>query len=235
MADDACPINLGSTRTQNKFSRHDWVWLKQDWQSFLRAPINAQDLLHLTQWHAANRPFVVTRGKQDDTALVLRLGLSLPNKHRIALCLSKAAVESAALPLPLATVLEGLPKTLHKNLEGLEKALRLAGCSAHIFGSFAWQFFAPEGIKFVTKTSDIDLLLKPHSRCMTERVLKILQTHEEEFAHPKLDGEIILPDGCAVAWRELVNWPDKILIKGLHDVSLVPVDTLFASFATITP
>lgn len=68
---------------------------------------------------------------------------------------------------------------------------------------------------------------------MVERLLAELQSLCGPGAVPRLDGEVLLPDGGAVAWRELVARPARLMVKGPRDVSLrdyAAVAALFSEF-----
>ena len=66
----------------------------------------------------------------------------------------------------------------------------------------------------------MDLLLRPASWSSTQRLLAFLEDFSNRQPTPPLDGEILLPDGDAVAWRELLQAPAKVLTKGAGDVRL---------------
>ena len=79
------------------------------------------------------------------------------------------------------------------------------------------------GAAYLRKDSDLDLLLAPTTEEQLHLVLRVLVSMEG--TRPRLDGEIVLPDGRAVAWREAASDSATLLIKGLSDVSLVPRST----------
>jgi phosphoribosyl-dephospho-CoA transferase len=50
-----------------------------------------------------------------------------------------------------------------------------------------------------------------------------------ESRHPhRLDGELCLPDGGAVNWRELAGRSRQVLVKRLDGAAMEARDTLFA-------
>ena len=79
-----------------------------------------------------------------------------------------------------------------------------------MFGSFAWQFFAADpAMIYVTRNSDIDLLLTPAHGAQLAAWIALLQNFESRWPAPRLDGEIALPGGDFVSWREFAARPKK--------------------------
>jgi hypothetical protein len=56
----------------------------------------------------------------------------------------------------------------------------------------------------------------------------LLQDFERRWPAPRLDGEIALPGGDFVCWREFSARPAKILVKGADRVSLRPIEDIDA-------
>src|SRR3954447_17708746 len=80
----------------------------------------------------------------------------------------------------------------------------------------------PGRISFPDRHSDVDLLFAPRGWGAVEELLAALGGLDGfgSADGPRLDGEILLPDGGAVAWRELASRPSKLLVKGPMDVTL---------------
>ena len=102
----------------------------------------------------------------------------------------------------------------------LAAQLHAHGVDARVHGSHGWQCLT--GLRYLTPQSDLDLLLPVADAEMADAVAEGL----ERFAWtgPRLDGELLFPNGAAVAWREWLQWRrgsvDRILVKRLHGVSL---------------
>jgi malonate decarboxylase holo-[acyl-carrier-protein] synthase len=112
-----------------------------------------------------------------------------------------------------------------------ELAAIIAGVApqTRVFGSFAWQFFAADpAAVYVTRQSDIDLLLTPARGGQLSAWIALLQNFESRWPAPRLDGEVALPGGDFVSWREFAARPKKILVKGADHVSLRPIDDIDA-------
>jgi phosphoribosyl-dephospho-CoA transferase len=203
------------------FGRHDWVWLAEDWRRQLSAPLTPDENGAVEDWLRADRPLVVARRQAGDAADCLRLGLALPGKRRIGLSLTRAAVLRRAEGPTLAHAVVFACPEWRDSLLNLSAGLAAMGEEARVFGSFAWQYFAADPARvYLTASSDVDLLLRPASWSSTQRLLAFLEDFSHRQPTPRLDGEIILPDGDAVAWRELLQAPAKVLTKGAGDVRL---------------
>ena len=213
------------------FGRHDWVWLADDWRRQLSAPLTPDEALAVDDWLRGDRPLVVARRQAGDEPECLRLGLALPGKKRIGLRLSReAVVRRAQGPMLAQAAVFAFPEW-RDPLEKLAAGLAAMGEEARVFGSFAWQYFAADPARiYLTASSDVDLLLRPASWSSEQRLLAILENFSNRHPTPRLDGEIILPDGDAVAWRELSQAPSKILTKGAADVRLRSLDEIRALY-----
>jgi phosphoribosyl-dephospho-CoA transferase len=214
-------------RQAELYRRHDWVYLPDDWRRRLAAPLAAEDEDALARWTEKGRPVVIARRQEGDAPDLVRLGLALPGKRRVGLVLpAEAAALRRRPPFFLDVVENGVafwPEAMHE-LAGM--AARVAP-DMRVFGSFAWQFFAadPTAI-YVTHDSDIDLLLAPSHGARLAAWIAHLQNFESRWPAPRLDGEIALPGGDFVSWREFAARPKKILVKGADHVSLRLIDDI---------
>lgn len=211
--------------------RHDWVWLSPEsgegeFEDGNHADAGASQLA--TAWREAGRPFVVARRLPDDPIGAIRLGLATPDKRRIGFTVSPDDIAEAAPAPTLAEVVPVAPAAWREPLSALDRALREIGVVARIFGSLAWEYRG--GLSFVRRTSDLDLLLEPDTGERAERLLDILSGCP---ATPRLDGEIVLPDGWAVAWRELALRPASVLVKGPTGVAMRPFADVMELFEAV--
>lgn len=92
--------------------------------------------------------------------------------------------------------------------------------SFRVYGSLAWQHLTQE--IYMTENSDVDLLWKADSGEQLQRGLSLLRDWEETTGL-RADGELLIGEGSAVAWRELLQPANKILVKSLGAIDLRPV------------
>jgi phosphoribosyl-dephospho-CoA transferase len=212
--------------------RHDLVYLRPgagfDWSG--PAPISPAVRTAVAAWIAAGRPLVAAR--QPASSPQLLLGLALPlaiQRQRVTLLVDPAAVAEIRPPLSLAACLVRQPAALREVLLTLERALHRAGSSLGAYGSLAWEALSGEAYRHAE--SDIDLICDIADRAQLETALELFA--DAAAALPcRLDGEIRLPGGTAIAWRELAAaWEDvrrSVLVKDEQGVALKPLGELLA-------
>ena len=185
----------------------------------------------LTQWIEAKRPLIAARSQPGDPAHTLRLGLALPGKRRIGLAVAARALAEHGPPLPLRKALGAAPLNWREPLGELADQLEAAGEEACVYGSLAWQYWsASSGAAYLTASSDVDLLFRPMSWGAVLKIVSVLERFERQHHAFRPDGEIVLPDGDAIAWREISNHPPKVLVKGMNSARLRDMDSIRSVF-----
>ena len=183
------------------------------------------------QWIALGRPLVAAR--QPAAGGQLRLGLCLPaaqQRKRLSLGVDRSAIAAIQPPLAIGRCLPRLPAGQAAVLARL--AAQAAACSARlgVYGSLAWEVLSGE--RYRHADSDIDLICDIEHVGQFAAMLPALQ--QAAAALPcRLDGELRFPGGQAVAWREiagLLGQPEAtVLVKGEHEVGLLPLHALTAT------
>ena len=207
--------------------RHDLVWLTAE--GWLAAALPA-DARH---WPERGWPAVVRRQDENAGADTICLGIALPPspqdgaKRRVGLRAPLRHVLRVARPMALRDAVAASPPAWSAGLDALVTAS--AGLTLRVYGSLAQQ--ALTGAPCVSATSDIDLLFYPSTQKQLDAGLALLQTHGQQLP---LDGEIMFPNGAAVAWREWVlatSSQAHVLVKELTVARLAPINSLLASLA----
>lgn len=210
--------------TPDRPARHDWVLLRSGWRRAVAGPLAPAELAALDSWDPARRPLVVARSRPEDVPGTLRLGLALPGRVRIGVVVRADVVLERRPPLPLEAVLPHALAESRIPLARLAGDLRDAGAPARVFGSLAWQHVAVgAALEYVTPASDVDLLVTPTSWRGLQEALATLSGWR---GPPRLDGEVLLPGGLAVSWRELASGAERVLAKGPAVAAIVPVSRL---------
>jgi phosphoribosyl-dephospho-CoA transferase len=143
------------------------------------------------------------------------------------LAVAATAIAEHRPPLPLRKALGAAPLNWQKPLGELAAELEEAGEEACVYGSLAWQYWAANsGLAYLTANSDADLLFRPMSWGAVLTIIGFLERFQRQHHAPRLDGEIVLPDGDAIAWREISNHPAKVLAKRLNAVRLRDMDSV---------
>jgi phosphoribosyl-dephospho-CoA transferase len=205
--------------------RHQLAWLSDEgWRRVLEQAWDEEARDCLAHWAAVRLPLVVTRqvGLLQDKQVAL--GLPAPGqwrRRRIALTVPRQDILSLG-EFPLAhSVLNALTESVRPGWLRLCAELTKANIPAHVYGSHGWQLLS--GLDHVRHQSDIDLWLSVSDAGQADRAAACLGAVPSEL--PRLDGELVLADGSAVAWREWLAWRDgrvkSLLVKRLQGCSLV--------------
>ncbi|MDB5776886.1 MAG: mdcG1 [Herbaspirillum sp.] len=205
-------------------ARHERVWLNTDVAAtgLVRAA-NPQQAECIVAHAAHGCPFVARRRQPCDPAGLVHLGLRLPPEampRSIGFSVPAHAIRTSASALSAHELLATqnfLSPSWRTALQDLDHALAARGLQARLYGSLAWQFSS--GNRYLTDTSDIDLLLYPLSPDEADACLTELAAVAVSVA-PRFDGELCLPDGRAVSWRELMGGSRQILVKTEDGVAL---------------
>lgn len=214
--------------------RHDLVRVDPaafaDFAASLRAH-DARDAGPLAfGWVEAGRPLIVRRFAEGESRLRVPLGLPLPphadGRRRIQVALAPEGV--AASPAPsLAAVHATAPDAWRPTLDALIALGERHRLAPRPFGSLLWQ--ALTGLDYLTPASDLDVLWPLAGSREPDRLRRLLDgiARVADAAPMRLDGEILMPDGGGVHWRELRETPDgsAVLLKHLDRVEMRPVST----------
>jgi phosphoribosyl-dephospho-CoA transferase len=210
------------------YSRHDLVWLTARGWKEAAATARPGDLHSLALWERQGWPAVVRRRDAGQPAGIVSLGIALPPsgpdapKQRIGLRVGAAQVRRREAALGLDDALAAAPAAWRAELQ----ALTGAGVKLRAYGSLALQ--ALTGLPYLTPASDIDVLLAPRSRAELAAGVDLLSRHTGALP---LDGEVLFPNGAAVAWKE---WRDagpraRVLVKTIDAVRLLDRASLLAT------
>jgi phosphoribosyl-dephospho-CoA transferase len=201
--------------------RHGWAWLASDWPRHLRTPLPPDDEARVRAWSEAGHPVVVAGRGCGDGDDDVRLGLATPDKTRIALHLARAGV-ARLRPAPTLEEVNASLATVgwRDSLRVVAEVCRPAGLKTRVYGSVAWTHWS--GLSFLRPGSDVDLLLEIGPESRLPRIDAALRSLLMVSDGPRLDGELVLPGGLAVAWREWAARPAEVLVKGCGAPRLVP-------------
>lgn len=212
-------------------SRHDLVWLDpQCWQAGLRSELREEAFPPIAEWIGRGLPAVVRMQRQDSPSSVLSLGIPLSSdkgRMRIALDVSREAVIRVEAPLLLTRVIPSAPVHWQKHLYQLAHRFYAIRIAPRVYGSLAWQHLA--GRPYLTERSDVDLLFHVRDPRQIEGAVDML-SEWETTSGVRADGEMVLGNGDAIAWRELLQTSRKILVKSISSVSLLSFGEILKSF-----
>jgi phosphoribosyl-dephospho-CoA transferase len=208
-------------------ARHDLVTADPGaWGDLLAGRRDLDGLPHLAGWARAGRPLIVRRRVPGEGAERVPLGLPLPpidGKRRIGLSLPAGVLSPVVAP-SLAETASVAPTDWQPTLAALLTLADDHGLTPRPFGALLWQ--AVTGLTYLAAGSDLDLLWPcqgPASASLLDGLAQI-----DAGAPMRLDGEILLPDGGGVQWRELHEAPEggTVLAKYLDRVAMRGVGEL---------
>lgn len=204
--------------------RHDLIWIDRHGAGFDCCGGCEASRWLVAQWIAAGRPFVVARQPSAvrETRQTLRVGLALPpqaGKVRIAIDVAANTVARIEPPAALRSVVVRMTDDWRPALSSLQNRSTDAAIELRVFGSVAWQ--ALTGLRYVTSSSDLDVLWKPGSRSQLARGMSLLASWERASGI-RLDGEILFGGDSAVALREwrVRHRSARVLVKTLFGATL---------------
>lgn len=203
--------------------RHRLVRLTRDgWAGVLARLWDAPARHCLAHWAAHGLPLVVTR-QSPGAGDLIALGLPAPTRwerRRIALHVPRGSVACFEEFPELGEVLPWLPQPARAAACRLQDGLGACGAQARIYGSYGWQVLS--GLDHVRPGSDLDVCVQVEDAAQADEVAHRLTDWGVE--QPRLDGELMFPDGSAVAWREWSGWratrTRAVMVKGLTGAML---------------
>lgn len=201
------------------FQRHDLVWLDSE---FNYSP-------ELNGWVMQKSPCVVAR-QTNPTPNYLNIAWcnGMDKKVSRHSCLIPIqSIVSHSVPLPLINIAQYFVTevtSLIKMIRKLEQ-LNFKPC---IYGSFSWQILTQKN--YIHDNSDLDVLLHVATHNQLGYILTLLDDLAM-ISGRRVDGELIFPDSCAVAWREWFSDSDKVLCKSFSEVKFVHRKVLLEQLA----
>jgi phosphoribosyl-dephospho-CoA transferase len=209
------------------YRRHDLVRADPGaWATWLAGRSDLLGISRLRDWAEAARPLIVRRRVPGEDGEGVPLGLPLPpadGKRRIGLALAATAL-SPVPPVTLDETAAHAPAAWAATIRSVAALGARHGIVPRPFGSLLWQ--AVTGLTYLGAASDLDLLWPcraPVSLSFLDGIAAVA-----DAAPMRLDGEILLPDGTGLHWRELREAPEggSVLAKSLDRLDLRPVSAL---------
>jgi phosphoribosyl-dephospho-CoA transferase len=208
--------------------RHDLLRAKPSaWDAMLRCHPALVDLPLVADWALREWPVIVRRRMTGDCADGVPAALPLPpvhGKRRLAFSLSSGAAIVALPPVLLRDATRAAPAAWQPVIAGLLDLGEAVGVTPRVFGALLWEHAT--GLSYLTGQSDLDLLWsisdERSAALLVEGLLRL-----DAGGPIRLDGELELPDGAAVNWRELANQGGELLVKTMDGVEVRTRAALF--------
>ena len=215
--------------------RHDL--LRADpavWDAMLRCHPGVAQLPLIADWARLDRPVIVRRRMVGDFADSVPTALPLPpchGKRRLAFSFSSDAAITALPPVLLRDAARTTPTEWRPVVAALLDFGDAIKVAPRVFGALLWEHAT--GLPYLTKQSDLDLLWPISDERTALSLVDRLRRLDAEGT-VRIDGELELPDGAGVNWRELAlsraDPSDELLVKTMDGVE---VRTRAALFQTL--
>jgi phosphoribosyl-dephospho-CoA transferase len=217
--------------------RHDL--LRADpgsWDAMLRCHPGVADLPLVADWARLDRPVIVRRRMVGDLADSVPAGLPLPpchGKRRLAFSFSSDAAITALPPVLLREAARTTPTEWRPVVAALLDLGDSIQIAPRVFGALLWQHAT--GLPYLSVRSDLDLIWSiSDERTALSLVERLLRLDAESPV--RIDGELELPDGAGVNWRELAqsraDSRDELLVKTMDGVEMRTSSTLFRTLVS---
>jgi phosphoribosyl-dephospho-CoA transferase len=212
--------------------RHDLLRVKPaTWQAMLRCHPGLADLPLVADWALREWPVIVRRRMASDLANGVPAALPLPPRHgkrRLAFSFASGAAVVALPPVLLSDAVWVAPAKWQPVAAALLELGEAVGMTPRVFGALLWQHAT--GLPYLIDRSDLDLLWfisdERTAALLVEGLLRL-----DADGPVRLDGELELPDGAAVNWRELAqsdaNLGGEVLVKTMDGVEVRTRAALF--------
>jgi phosphoribosyl-dephospho-CoA transferase len=212
--------------------RHDLLRIAPlAWQTMLDHHPGLEALPLVGDWASHAWPVIVRRRMAGDIIDGVPAALPLPPSHgkrRIGVCLASQAGVVKLPPVMLRDAAATAPRAWQPTITALLALGAEVGTAPRVFGALLWEHATR--LAYVTRHSDLDLLWGVGNASAAAALLAGLR--RLDGASPmRLDGELELPDGGGVNWRELAQTEggptDEVLVKSIDGVTARPAAGLF--------
>ena len=201
------------------------------WDAMLGTRSDLAEVPLLADWGRLGRPVVVRRRLPGDVVDDVPAALPLPPSHgkrRVALGFPQGAALAALPPVRLRDAAADAPDGWQPVIASLVALGEDTGVEPCVFGALLWQHVT--GLPYLTARSDLDLLWPVPDEAAAERLVRAL-TRLDAAGPVRLDGELVLPNGAGVNWREFAQAEGAaatVLAKTMDGVDVRPKAGLFA-------
>jgi phosphoribosyl-dephospho-CoA transferase len=199
--------------------RHDLLRIDPaGWQRVLAQQPELATRPYVSDWAERGWPVIVRRYANDEAADLIPVAISVPPpaaKPGIALALRASDILERMPAVALSACIGQAPAAWRETLQSLIALAERCGTAACVFGSLLWQTLT--GLTYLHAGSDVDLLWAVMRREQAQDLACGIARCALTSAM-RIDGELLLPDGAGIHWREWQGGADEVLVRTLHRV-----------------
>jgi phosphoribosyl-dephospho-CoA transferase len=196
------------------------------WQRALARSPALASRPYVPEWAGRGWPVIVRRYLPEDAAGLIPVAIPLPpqaGKPGATLQLQPEEIHAPLPPVALSACLDAAPVAWRETLHSLLASSERCGCAPAVFGSLLWQMLT--GLTYLHERSDLDLLWRVTRHEQAEELVRSIARCARKCPM-RIDGELVLPDGAGVHWREW-DGAAEVLVRTLHRVERRRTDQLF--------
>lgn len=221
-----------------RLERHDLLRATPEgWRAMLAAAAGLGRLAVeprrlVEDWAGRGWPVIVRRRVEGDDGAGVAIGLPLPPAHgklRLGFTLAAEGIAERLDRVPLGAAAASAPAPHRAQLDAVIALGARLSVPPAVFGALLWQHVT--GLAYLRSGSDIDLIWSRPGRGVLPELLDGLASLDES-GPVRLDGEIVLPTGEGVNWRELrgelARPGGAVLVKSMDGAELRCAHHLFA-------
>lgn len=212
--------------------RHDLIRVAPpDWDVMLARHPGLRELPLVPAWAAKGWPVIIRRRIPGDDADSIPAALPLPpcfGKRRVGFSFGRDTPFVPVPPITLAEAAAIAPSAWQPAIAALLALGRDIGTAPRVFGALLWERMTD--LAYLSSQSDLDLLWRPDDESAAERLVAGL-LHIDGTSRVRIDGELELPDGAGVNWRELAacraDRTSTLIVKSMDSVTARSAAHLF--------
>jgi phosphoribosyl-dephospho-CoA transferase len=217
--------------------RHDLLHPESAaWDAMLQRHPGFADLPLVAEWAHLGRPVIVRRRMVGDVVDSVPAALPLPpylGKRRLAFSFSSGESLTALPPVLLRDAARTAPREWWPVVEAMLDLGDAIETAPRVFGALLWQHAT--GLPYLSARSDLDLIWSISDErtalSLVDRLLRL-----DAVSPVRIDGELELPDGAGLNWRELAqnraDLNDELLVKTIDGVEMRTRSALFRTLVS---
>jgi phosphoribosyl-dephospho-CoA transferase len=220
------------TAEAGKLRRHDLLRIQPTaWRAMLEDHPTIADLPLVADWARFGRPVIVRRRMASDFLDSVPAALPLPpcyGKRRIAFSFASGGAVTVLPPVLLCDAARTAPTKWKPIISAFLELGDTLKISPRVFGALLWEHAT--GLPYLHAQSDLDLIWSISDDRTAQLLVERLRRLDSE-SPVRLDGELQLPDGAGVNWREWAQNDDgghsQVLVKTMDGVEVRTKAELF--------
>jgi phosphoribosyl-dephospho-CoA transferase len=208
--------------------RHDLLRVDSvGWQQALAHLPHIAARPHVREWASRGWPVIVRRYAPGDAADLIPVAISLPppaGKPGVALALPVSSIVERLPAVAVSACRRQAPAAWRETLQSLLAIGERCGSAPAVFGSLLWQMLT--GLTYLHERSDVDLLWRVTRAEQAQELVRLIAGCARS-SPMRIDGELLLPDGAGMQWREW-DGAEEVIVRTLHRVERRAANSFFS-------